>query len=272
MREHLNIPNALNGYLWRYRNPGYSNQQHRHAELELNLVTQGTGTYLLANRRYQIRRGDLVWLFPAQEHVLLELTADFEMWVGVFRRKAIRRVADDPAAKLLLADDSDEACCRRLAMAEHKRLDGALTELAANEGRAAMFNAGLSYVLLQAWRCFEGAAEIAVKDVHPAVERAARLISDDAEAMSLEAMAERAGLSSGRLSRLFHQQTGMTMVEFRNRQRVSRFLELYGTGARQTMLNAALDAGFGSYAQFHRVFRSVLGCSPGDYRRRESDG
>ena len=50
---------------------------HRHAELEFNLVTQGAGLYLLANRKYQIRRGDLLWLFPAQEHVLIGQTTRF---------------------------------------------------------------------------------------------------------------------------------------------------------------------------------------------------
>jgi AraC-like DNA-binding protein len=34
------------------------------------------------------------------------------------------------------------------------------------------------------------------------------------------------------------------------------------------MLDAALEAGFGSYPQFHRVFKRVIGCSPGSYRRR----
>lgn len=34
------------------------------------------------------------------------------------------------------------------------------------------------------------------------------------------------------------------------------------------MLEAALAAGFGSYPQFHRVFKRVVGCSPVDYRRR----
>jgi AraC-like DNA-binding protein len=271
MREHLQLPNALNGFAWRYRNPGFSNQQHHHAELELNLVTRGSGTYLLANRHYQIRRGDLLWLFPAQEHVLLDQTADFEMWVAVFKRKAIRRVGDDPAAKLLLAMDPSGGCCRRLALLEHKRLDGSLAELAAAEGRPALFNAGLSYLLLHAWQYFEGADEVPVRDVHPAVERAARLIQDEGSASSLHDLACRAGLSPSRLSRLFHEQTGMAMVDFRNRQRVSRFLDIYGTGARQTMLDAALDAGFGSYAQFHRVFHKVLGCSPGDYRKRESE-
>lgn len=267
MRERLSIPNALDGFAWRYRNPGYSNKQHHHAELELNLVLRGTGTYLLANRRYQIRRGDLLWLFPAQEHVLLELTPDFEMWVAVFRRKAIRRVATDPAARLLLGQDYDYTSVRRLSAAEHRRLDASLTELATHVSRPALFNAGLTYLLLQAWHCFEGATEVPVRDVHPAVERAARLISADVTGLSLERIASSAGLSPARLSRLFHQQTGMTVVAFRNRHRISRFLDLYGTGARQTMLDAAMDAGFGSYAQFHRVFRRVLGCSPGAYRR-----
>jgi AraC-like DNA-binding protein len=67
---------------------------------------------------------------------------------------------------------------------------------------------------------------------------------------------------------LFKQQTGVALVDFRNRQRVERFLQIYGTGQRLTMLDAALEAGFGSYPQFHRVFKRVIGCSPGRYRRR----
>jgi transcriptional regulator GlxA family with amidase domain len=80
-------------------------------------------------------------------------------------------------------------------------------------------------------------------------------------------LAHRSGLSASRLSRLFKEQTGFALVDFRNRQRISRFLEIYGTGQRQTMLNAAMDAGFGSYPQFHRVFRQVMGSSPAEYRR-----
>jgi AraC-like DNA-binding protein len=65
---------------------------------------------------------------------------------------------------------------------------------------------------------------------------------------------------------LFKQQTGVALVDFRNRQRIERFLELYGTGQRRKMSDAALDAGFGSYPQFHRIFKRVIGCSPGNYR------
>lgn len=265
MREHLNIPAALNGNVWRYYNPSISNKWHHHAELELNLVTRGSGTYLLGNRRYQIRPGDLIWLFPAQEHVLIDYSKDFEMWIALFRHKLIKRIAIGPGERVLLQAEPLETCCRRVASQDLGRMDRLFAELDASNGHTSLLNAGLGYVLLQAWRSFERAAEVPVCDVHPAVERAARLIRDGSTTMGLDELARHAGLSASRLSRLFKEQTGFSMVDFRNRLRVQRYLEIYGTGQRLTMLDAALEAGFGSYPQFHRVFKGVLGCSPASY-------
>src|SRR5579864_4894829 len=101
MRQQLHLPKSLDGNLWHYRQQGRANAMHHHAELEFNLVTQGSGLYLLDQRKYQIRRGDLLWLFPAQEHVLVEQSADFEMWIGVFKPKAVQRIAVDDTAKIL---------------------------------------------------------------------------------------------------------------------------------------------------------------------------
>jgi AraC-like DNA-binding protein len=267
MRQRLDLPRELDGDLWHYRNLGRTHATHHHAELEFNLVTRGAGQYLLANRQYQIRRGDLLWLFPAQEHVLIGQTPDFEMWIGVCRPRVVGRIAADPGARVLRQADPPGEFCRRLAQGALARLEALFGEVAAARGRPVLFNAGLGYALAGAWQQFERAADVPVQDVHPAVEKAARLIRDDRAAMRLDELARRAGLSPGRLSRLFRQQTGMTLVDFRNRQRVETFLHLYGTGQRRTMLEAAFAAGFGSYPQFHRIFKRVFGCSPGAYRR-----
>jgi len=269
MRQTLDLPTGLDGNLWHYRNLGRANARHHHAELEFNLVTQGAGFYLLANRQYRIRRGDLLWLFPAQEHVLIEQTLDFEMWIGVCKPGAVRRIATGAETKVLRQANPAGEYCRRLPQPACARLEKMFSEIAAARAQPGLFNAGLSYALLSAWEHFEHAVDVPVRDVHPAVEKAARLIRDETSALSLDDLARRAGLSATRLSRLFKQQTGVALVDFRNRQRVERFLELYGTGQRLTMLDAALAAGFGSYPQFHRVFKRVLGCSPGRYRRRE---
>lgn len=268
MRQQLKLPAELDGNLWHYRHLGRANAMHHHAELEFNLVTQGRGLYLLANRKYQIRRGDLLWLFPAQEHVLIEQSPDFEMWIGVAKPKTVRRIATDASAKVLRQANPAAEYCRRLSQPTLARLETLFAEIAATREHPGWFNAGFSYALLAAWQHFEHAADVPAHDVHPAVEKAARHIRDQNNTLGLNELARHAGLSAARLSRLFKQQTGIALVDFRNRQRVEKFLALYRTGQRMTMLEAALEAGFGSYPQFHRVFKRVLGCSPGEYRRK----
>jgi len=268
MRQQLHLPKPLAGNLWHYRHHGRANAMHRHAELEFNLVTQGSGLYLLENRKYEIRRGDLLWLFPAQEHVLVEQSADFEMWIGVLKPEAVWRSATDAGAKILRQKNPEGEYCRRLPQPASIRLEKLFSDIVVTSGQPGLFNSGLAYAFLSAWRQFEQAADVPVRDVHPAVEKAARLIRDESNLLNLGELACRAGLSAHRLSRLFKQQTGVAMVDFRNRQRVERFLEIYGTGQRRTMLDAALEAGFGSYAQFHRVFKRVTGRSPGEHRRK----
>ena len=267
MRQQLELPQSLDGNLWFYRNLGRALAMHHHAELEFNLVTQGSGLYLLENRKYEIRRGDLLWLFPAQEHLLIEQTLDFEMWIGVARPQTIQRIAVDEGTTVLRQKNPPGEYCRRLPQPVLGQLEKLFTQIAASTGKPGWFNAGLAYAFLTAWQQFEQAADVPVRDVHPAVEKAARLIRDESTTLTLEELAVRAGLSTHRLSRLFKQQTGVALVDFRNRQRVERFLEIYGTGQRLTMLDAALEAGFGSYPQFHRVFKRVMGHSPRRHQR-----
>ena len=275
MLQRLKLPANLDGMAWRYANPAGANRRHHHAELELNLVTRGTGTYLLGNRHYEIRRGDLLWLFPTQEHVLIEQTPDFEMWIVVFRRRLIKRSATDPASLPLQQRSFSGDTCRRLRQQDLPRFEELFTQLADTGSEPGLLNAGLAYALLHAWKCFDRAGEVPARSLHPAVERTARLLLSEESSYSLPQLARRAGLSPSRLSRLFKQQTGLSIVEFRNRQRMQRFLDRYKpdhrSGRQNTLLNAALDAGFGSYPQFHRVFRQVVGCSPAEYQRRHGN-
>ena len=59
----------------------------------------------------------------------------------------------------------------------------------------------------------------------------------------------------------------MPLVAYRARQRLERFLRRHRPGDARTMLADALAAGFGSYAQFHRVFTATMGSGPADWYR-----
>jgi AraC-like DNA-binding protein len=79
-------------------------------------------------------------------------------------------------------------------------------------------------------------------------------------------LAARLEVSAGRLAHVFKAEIGMSIVEHRNRMRLERFTMLLDKG-RRNLLEAALAAGFGSYAQFHRVFRSLRHVTPREYLR-----
>ena len=153
---------------------------------------------------------------------------------------------------------------RRLDSQWARRLEELLRELhAAEEADHALLNAGLSYLLALAWRTFVDSDEIIEGvDVHPAVEIVARMLRADPRAGDLTTLARIAGVSPSHLSRLFKSQTGTSITRFRNQQRVRRFMLLYRDGRNTTALAAALEAGFGSYAQFYRVFRAETGGRP----------
>jgi AraC-like DNA-binding protein len=80
-------------------------------------------------------------------------------------------------------------------------------------------------------------------------------------------IAAKLDISLSQLVRVFKAQMGTSLVEYRNRLRLERFSALVASG-RTRLLDAALAAGFGSYAQFHRVFRALGQGRPRDYLRR----
>lgn len=265
MHERLSFQAGFNGRCWLHEPHGRLHFWHHHDEPELNLVIRGTARYVLGDRRYDLGPGCLAWLFPRQEHLLAELSDDFAGWIAVIRPTPLRRAARGPTYAGLRAGDPPGHFCRRLAAADHTLIDALCRDVSVQQ-EPSRSNLGNLHLFLSAWEAFARAPDLPdPQRLHPAVERAATMIAADPEA-DLVAVATRAGLSTSRLSRLFHRQVGQTLVHWRMRMRVQRFVELRRRHPQRTLLALALTAGFGSYAQFHRSFRSVMGISPARWK------
>jgi AraC-like DNA-binding protein len=264
MNENLGLRDQADGRVVRHAAGDHRPRPHRHDELEVNLVVSGTASYLLGERRYELTPGTLTWLFPGQDHVLVDESRDHELWWAVFRPRLVARTATTPQMRLLHEQNPGGQFSRRLDSQRARRLEGLLRELrAAEEVDHALLNAGLSYLLGLAWRAFVDSDDVIEGvGVHPAVETVARMLRADPRAGDLTTLARAAGVSPSHLSRLFKSQTGSSITRFRNQQRVQRFMFLYRDGRHTTALAAALEAGFGSYAQFYRVFRAETGGRP----------
>jgi AraC-like DNA-binding protein len=273
MPDDLGVRRGLEGRVARHRAGDVRPRAHRHAELEVNLVVRGTASYLLGDRRYALTPGTLTWLFPGQDHVLVDESSDHELWWAVFRPALVARIATAPDARPLLQEDPVGEFSRRLDSGRVRRLGALFRDVhEAEDVDDGLVNTGLAYLLSFSWRAFLVSDDVVEGvDLHPAVEAVARLLRADPEAGDLATLAEAVRLSPSHLSRTFKEQTGVSISRFRNQQRLQRFLRLYGTGRRTTALAAALEAGFGSYAQFHRVFREQTGRSPSALRTAAAD-
>jgi len=271
MKENLSIRPGANGSVFLAGQPMRRYRSHHHDELEVNLVLTGRASYLFGNRRVPLPAHSMIWLFPKQEHVLIDCSHDFSMWVLVFRQELVARETELAARHVLRSDDPGEVFCRQIGARQADALSHVFQDAAAESGDLEFLNAGLGYALVASWKAFQFSREpIPLSDVHPAVAKAVRLLSEATDMISLEPLARSAGLSAARLSRLFKQQTGISVTGFRQRQCLERFLQLYRTGARYSLIEAALLAGFGSYPQFHRVFCRLMGMNPAAYRKRVS--
>jgi len=85
------------------------------------------------------------------------------------------------------------------------------------------------------------------------------------ESVNLTLCAEIAECNASYLSRIFAAATGYTVTEYINEYRVSRACHVLAT-TDESVLSAALTAGFINISFFNRVFRKVTGMTPRQFR------
>lgn len=288
MLEDLKLGKEYEGFLFlaeTVRNPPVL-RPHQHAELELNLVAAGSISYVVDRKRYTFGKRTLIWLFPEQEHQLVDRSADAQYFVAVFKRGMIERACRGQRyAGLLAPGPKDGGVLHTELTAEDfdllkRTMDGILADgidpdvlnREAGFGLSPSFsfrhhdpdwlNAGLRHLLLLCWRHQQGRARGKDKaPLHPAVEKALKwLNADDGQPES--ELHRHCGVSRAHLSRIFHQQIGVPLCRYRNSVRLSRFWEAYRRPENRTLLEAIYAAGFGSYAQFYRIYREAYGEGP----------
>jgi transcriptional regulator GlxA family with amidase domain len=102
--------------------------------------------------------------------------------------------------------------------------------------------------------------------IHPAVHRVQDAIAEDpTQPWTRSQLARIAGASDRHLSRLFHQQVGMPIVDYRNRLRIALARELL-LQSELDMENIAERAGFSSTRQLRRAWHRIYCDSPSEAR------
>ncbi len=241
------MPAAARGHIWHHA-PETRRPRHFHAEPELNLITAGSARFGFGEAAMSVVAGDLLWWPPGQDHVLLDASPDFDLYV----------IGVSPGFS------------ERIASEDGGTTSGGAARLALDPGLLARFTAvcaapmslgATAAVERHVGELWRDAHRLRVRspDWHPLTRRTLASVLDRPELTRGE-LAELVHGNVSEVSRHFRHDIGLTLSEYRARLRLLRFIDRVERG--QRLLAAAEEAGFGSYSQCHRVFQRTLACTP----------
>jgi hypothetical protein len=188
--------------------------------------------------------GDVLFLKPAQDHVMLECSDDLDLFVVAATPELAARfdTGSLPTATTVLhlpqlkKEETLESLLQLQGVASsdpHEQVIGGLFEWALPQSPGG----------------------------HATSRKLLTSIYSEASQPAGE-LARAWGIDAAELSRCFTSDMGVRFVEARSRMRLIRFVTSVDKG--HSLTRAAAEH-FGSYAQCHRVFRRYLGCAPREF-------
>ncbi len=248
---------------------------HWHAQIEVNYVMRGSVHYRMADHDLRLGAGQMCLFWGGQPHRMDE-SSDESMYAGAhlplvhfFRMRLPPTVsAMLMGGATMLTSETDCADDRNFPRWRSW----------ANSGDEIKAQHAVEELLLRAERMFmepytavssgkECKAETASALPSLGVERMCDFIAANfLEEIDAVDIAAAGGLHPKYAMNLFRKSTGMTLNKYLALLRLSRAQAML-MNCNDSILQVALDSGFGSVSAFNKAFRQIAGMPPSDFRR-----
>ncbi len=247
-------------------------QEHRHADFEMNFCLEGTFDILADKKLLHVEAGCTTLLPPmcaheipesAEERTVLTITVGMSLLKEHFsefsHHVSAPRVCD------LRGDENKKICELFMECAEVIREGRALSDLCIKGNIYKIF----AYLFDRREEAAEteggGADYLKIENVEKALEL---IYYNYKEALSVEYVATLTGYSKSNFCKIFKKVVGESFHQALNRQRVNNAAGLL-SATDMAIADIALEVGFSEAKAFCRVFKSIYGVTPGQYRRAE---
>lgn len=227
---------------------------HRHARGQLFGAHRGLLTIGTEQGRWLVPASDAVWVPPHAMHSLRSHGETFSGWSVYVAPADCAALPAQPCA-MRVSGLLRQAVARVATWPSGRTLDEVQTRLG-------------SVLLDELMYCHAGSqARDRIGLPMPRDPRlqgvAQALIDDPADSRGLSQWAASAHLSERSLSRHFSDETGFSLLQWRQRARLMRALERLAAG--EAVTTVALDLGYDSVSAFIAMFRRHLGATPTQY-------
>lgn len=214
------------------------------------------------------------WLVPAGTHeTLLELDGSTECLIIFLPDKLLEDSAladygiDPDRTQLAYAGGFADATLAQIGAALHGMLgreSQPMDRIFADGLRTALAAHLIGNYTVDRWQPSTRAPSLDAKRLQRVLDFVEAQLADD---LSLDDLAREACLSPYHFSRLFHEATGRPPHRYLIERRIQVAQKMLQS-EQSSMVEVALDTGFGSQASFARAFRKVTGVTPRQYREQ----
>lgn len=250
---------------------------HWHDCLELNWVSGGQGVNYIGDKEYALAPGQLYLINNIDRHITVT-SGNLDMKIVIFQPDFLWQVgpaqyehlqpfypSGPGASSLAPLTDADKSTVERLFCELEdewqQRQPGYELML-----RAKMME--LLTLLLRRLPVGRKAEEVAslrknYDKIRPCIDT---IHAHYSEALTLEMLAEKCGMSRTYFSSFFKKTMGTNLGAYLEKVRISRAQLLLAT-TDLPVTEIALESGFGSLSHFNAIFKKSCGKTPGQYRR-----
>ncbi len=245
-------------------------EMHRHPEFELSYCLEGSYYIIIDNEEYLMTPGKIAFVKPMAAHDI-RYNGGGKMLTVVIGPGFLDEHFDAFSNRefdVILNKNRDDEINRRLVEMLDRLTDHFLnpSEISDLVIKGNLFH--ISGMILQCFSKEECRKDSAndIKDVKK-IEKAIQIIYEEYPSkLDVDYVAERCGYSKNHFCRVFKRITGETFHSLLNRHR-TEIACLHLRESKMAVEDIAASVGFGDAKSFCRVFKNVMGVSPGKYRK-----
>jgi AraC-like DNA-binding protein len=251
--------------------PACMPRPNRHNEIELNLLTDGSLTYLLGGGRTTIPAGRLAVFWAAIPHQIVNFDGGVPYFVVTVPLSEFLQSAHEVlfVNRILRGELLVEPVADKCDAFKFQQWERELREREPADGTAARLE--VQGRLMRFARRVRNRPTVPrpAANLSRADQIACYIARNYQKPLTAQSIAEAVGVHSNYAMNLFRQTFGTTMTSFITQHRISHAQRLLVTKD-DSILSIAMTAGFQSLSRFNEAFKEVCGCSPRDYRKAHS--
>lgn len=251
--------------------------RHSHICFEITLITEGSGTYTVGDKKYDIKPDEIFVFSSNEQHCITEIGENGLKMINLhFEPRCLWGRSFDSLTpqNTNFCFKHSEDFCNCISPDRANVLSGFFTMITEEFDKkrpeyALQIKNLLNMIIIdlirnQGYSCDDNTVS---KDKYKSVRQAVKYIDAHfSEELTLNSLAELSGVTPNYFSYLFHEVSGMALWDYVNSRRIEAAMRLLKSEKGLNILDVAAQCGFNNTANFNKAFKKITGITPKEYR------